>query len=286
MSEQEESEETHVSPDSHPVSEEEAPSVCPEPEAVRGVEGLLPVLEALLFAAGDPVTLEEMQSAVPAEEKAHVEAALQRLCADYGEERGLQIVPLAGGYRMVTRSSYDRYIRALLRQRNRRRLGPASLETLAIVAYRQPITGPEISEIRGKDSAGVMKSLLDKRLLRITGRKRVVGKPFLYGTTREFLLHFGLDSVSELPELAEFEGMLQERMALMGQTKLPGLDDGTDEIGGEELQEAGLTETAQEPLEATEGPANETEEASSQEMAVTPAEDLLDRADQAESLED
>lgn len=201
-----------------------------ESAAAGDAEALVPVLEALLFAAGDPVTLEEMQSAVPKEDRALVEPALQRLCSAYGDERGVQILPLAGGFRMVTRSSYDRYIRALLRQRNRRRLGRASLETLAIVAYRQPVTGPEISEIRGKDSAGVLKNLVDKRLLRITGRKRVVGKPFLYGTTREFLLHFGLNSLGDLPDMAEFEGMLQERMALMEEVPLPDLEDGAEEF--------------------------------------------------------
>ncbi len=218
------------------VTSDDATPTLPEASAPLDVDGLVPVLEALLFAAGDPVTLEEMQSAVPKEDKAQVEPALQRLCSAYGEDRGVQIVPLAGGYRMVTRTGYDRYIRALLRQRNRRRLGPASLETLAIVAYRQPVTGPEISEIRGKDSAGVMKGLLDKRLLRITGRKRVVGKPFLYGTTREFLLHFGLDSLDDLPDMAEFEGVLQERMALMEEVPLPGMEDVPDEVAGDPVE--------------------------------------------------
>jgi len=197
---------------------------------VGDVDGLVPVLEALLFAAGDPVTLEEMQSAVPKEDKAQVEPALQRLRDTYDDDHGVQIVPLAGGYRMVTRSAYDRYIRALLRQRNRRRLGRASLETLAIVAYRQPVTGPEISEIRGKDSAGVLKNLLDKRLLRVTGRKKVVGKPFLYGTTREFLLHFGLNSLADLPDMAEFEDMLQERMAQMEEIPLPDQEESPEEF--------------------------------------------------------
>jgi segregation and condensation protein B len=189
---------------------------APVPEAQRDVEAVLPMLEALLFAAGDPVTLED---------KDLVEPALSRLLEVYGEDRGLQIVRLAGGYRMVTRTAYDRYIRALVQQRNRRRLGRAALETLAIVAYRQPVTGPEISEIRGKDSAGVLKGLVDKRLLRITGRKRVVGKPFLYGTTREFLLHFGLDSLDDLPDMAEFEAMLQERVAQVEEIPLPEFED-------------------------------------------------------------
>lgn len=184
----------------------------------RGVdEDAVPILEALLFAAGEPVTREEMEGALTDLDPEEVGGALDRLLSTYREEgRGLQIVQVAGGYRMVTRSVFDRFIRALHRQRNRHRLGRAALETLAIVAYRQPITAPEICEIRGKDSSAVLKGLLDKRLLRVTGRKRVVGKPFLYGTTRQFLLHFGLNSLEDLPSMAEFESLLDAQIAAAG----------------------------------------------------------------------
>lgn len=273
MSDLEHSKETSGTPDPG-VTPDDATPTLPEASAPLGdVDGLVPVLEALLFAAGDPVTLEEMQSAVPKEDRGRVEPALQRLCSAYSEDRGLQIVPLAGGYRMVTRSGYDRYIRALLRQRNRRRLGPASLETLAIVAYRQPVTGAEISEIRGKDSAGVMKGLLDKRLLRITGRKRVVGKPFLYGTTREFLLHFGLDSLDDLPDMAEFEEMLQERMVLMEEAPLPGMEDVPDEIAD------GYLEAEREPE------AGDAGDAADGNGEPAPAVETVRGGDPVESLE-
>ena len=214
---------------------QEAAAVAPSDQEVAAVpgpeelQGLIPVLEALLFAAGEPLSLEEMQAAVPEEERPAVEAALRRLQGTYDDARGLQIVQVAGGFRMATRSAFDRYIRALFRQRNRHRLGRAALETLAIVAYRQPVTGPEISEIRGKDSSAVLKGLLEKRLLRITGRKRVVGKPFLYGTTRQFLIHFGLNSLEDLPEMTEFEEMISQRVALVEEIPLPDLPE-MDEV--------------------------------------------------------
>ena len=184
----------------------EAPAPIPDE-----VEGLLPALEALLFAAGDPLSLEEMRSALPAEDRARAEAALECLEARYRHgDRGLQIVRVASGYRMTTRPEYERHLRALFRGRNRHRLGRAALETLAVIAYRQPITAPEIAEIRGKDPAGVLKTLMEKRLVRARGRKRVVGRPFLYGTTREFLIHFGLDSLKDLPSMEEFSAMVAE----------------------------------------------------------------------------
>ena len=176
-----------------------------------GLEQLIPALEALLFAAGDPVSLDELRSALPEEDRAGAQAALEHLEAMYRRgDRGMQILRVAGGYRMTTRPDFDRHLRALFRQRNRHRLGRAALETLAIIAYRQPITAPEISEVRGKDSAGVLRTLMEKRLIRTHGRKRVVGRPFLYGTTRDFLVHFGLDSLEDLPSVEEFSSMLAE----------------------------------------------------------------------------
>jgi segregation and condensation protein B len=149
--------------------------------------------------------------ALPSSDRPLAEAALERLEERYRvEQRGLQIRRVAGGLRMTTRPEHDRVLRALYRQRNRHRLGRAALETLAVIAYRQPITAPEIGAIRGKDPIGVLKSLLDKRLIRTQGRKRVVGRPFLYATTREFLVHFGLDSLEDLPSMEEFNAMIAE----------------------------------------------------------------------------
>ncbi|HEU4403398.1 MAG TPA: SMC-Scp complex subunit ScpB, partial [Candidatus Polarisedimenticolia bacterium] len=119
---------------------------------------------------------------------------------------------VAGGYRMTTKGEHGEWVRALFRQRNRRRLSAAALETLAIVAYRQPVTTPEIQAIRGTDPGSVLEALLDKRLVRVLGRKKVVGKPILYGTTQEFLTHFGLNSLADLPSIEEF-GEIVSQMA-------------------------------------------------------------------------
>jgi segregation and condensation protein B len=121
-------------------------------------------------------------------------------------DRGLRLLRVAGGRRLATKSELGEWVRALFRSRNRRRLSTQALETLAIIAYRQPITTPEIQAIRGTDPSAVLEGLLEKRLIRILGRKKVVGRPVLYGTTREFLAHFGLDALDELPDLEEFGG--------------------------------------------------------------------------------
>lgn len=191
---------------------EESPWLTPEDEFIREEGRAGPValaFEALLFAADSPLSLDDMQQALPEQERDAAEAGLARLLARYAaEDCALQILAVAGGYRMTTRPAFDRVVRTLYRNRQRLRLGRAALETLAIVAYRQPITSPEIAEIRGKDPSGVLRTLLERCLVRTRGRKPVVGKPFLYGTTREFLEQFGLNSLEDLPSLEEFQAML------------------------------------------------------------------------------
>jgi segregation and condensation protein B len=163
------------------------------------------IVEALVFAAEEPLTLDDLQDLFPDSGRDDLQAAVDDVVRLWdGSERGLQIIQVAGGYRMTTRAEHGEWVRALFRSRNRRRLSAAALETLAIVAYRQPITTPEIQAIRGADPGGVLQTLLDKRLLRVVGRKKVVGKPILYATTHEFLAHFGLNSLSDLPTLEEF----------------------------------------------------------------------------------
>ncbi|MDH3627882.1 MAG: SMC-Scp complex subunit ScpB [Acidobacteriota bacterium] len=161
---------------------------------------------AVLFASGEPVSLGELTDALGADEKRDVETALDELSKALKiAGLGLRVEKIAGGYQLATESSVGEWVRTFFRQRNRARLTPAALETLAIVAYRQPVTAPEIQSIRGKDPSAALKSLLDKKMLRVLGKKKVVGNPLLYGTSRTFLLHFGLDSLKELPELADFE---------------------------------------------------------------------------------
>src|SRR2546426_784734 len=168
-------------------------------------ERLRAIVEALVFAAEEPLTLDDLIDLFPAAGREILQTALDGVrSACEPEERGLTVQRVAGGYRMATKPELGEWVRALFRSRNRRRLTSQALETLAIIAYRQPITTPEIQAIRGADPTSVLEALLDKKLVRVLGRKKVVGKPLLYGTTREFLAHFGLNSLEDLPDIAEF----------------------------------------------------------------------------------
>jgi segregation and condensation protein B len=174
-------------------------------------ERLKAALEALIFVSDEPIPLAEALVALGEPEEA-ARAALEDLRSDYDSAgRGLRIEEVGGGFRIATRPDVAPYLNRLARLRHRRRLSGAALETLAVVAYRQPITGPEIQEIRGVNPEGALKTLLDRRLLRIAGRKKVVGRPLLYGTTKQFLLHFGLNSLDDLPPVEEFERLLGPR---------------------------------------------------------------------------
>ncbi|MDE2978095.1 MAG: SMC-Scp complex subunit ScpB [Acidobacteriota bacterium] len=170
------------------------------------------VFEALLFASPDAQPEEKLLEVFPESSREQAREALQTVLARYRADesraqpdRGVVVDQAGGGYRLVTRPDLHAYLRKYFDVAGRSKLSMAALETLAIVAYRQPVTGPEIQDLRGRNSAGVLKTLLERRLIRIAGRKEVVGSPFLYATTRDFLLHFGLHSLSELPPLEEFE---------------------------------------------------------------------------------
>jgi segregation and condensation protein B len=168
-------------------------------------------IEAILFVAGESVTLEDLAAAVPEATREAVEAAVTEMTEGYADpSHGFTVEKSAGGYRFVTRPEVDSHLRKFFARRGEGRLSMAALETLSIIAYRQPVTSPEISEIRGVNTAGVIHTLLERRLIRILGRKNVVGSPFLYRTTKEFLTHFGLDSLQDLPKLEEFAEVLGE----------------------------------------------------------------------------
>jgi segregation and condensation protein B len=165
-------------------------------------------IEAILFASTEPVSRQRLEEVFERVESAVVSAALEAVVERYGaggESRGVFVEEVAGGLRLATRPELHGNLRAYFDISGQNRLSMAALETLAIVAYRQPVTGPEIQDLRGVNSSGVLKTLLDRRLIRIAGRKQVVGKPFVYRTTREFLMHFGLAALSDLPPLEEFE---------------------------------------------------------------------------------
>jgi segregation and condensation protein B len=174
-------------------------------------------LEAIIYAADEPATIEQLASAL-GEEKLVVQAALDELVASYAaEERGVEIRAVAGGYKMYTKPQQHDVVRRFIKSlRPPLRLTMPALETLAVIAYKQPATAPEIGEIRGVNTAGVLKTLLDKRMIVTAGRKEVIGRPILYKTSKEFLMRFGLSDLDELPSLKEFEALARE--ALGGDT--------------------------------------------------------------------
>src|ERR1700680_1416369 len=181
-------------------------------------------LEAIIYAAETPIALDQISSLVKesllaetpgidaAEMKSRVRATLEELIADYsGAGHGIEIRQVAGGYRMSTKPEQHDVVRAFAKSlKPPFRLSLPALETLAVVAYKQPVTVPEISEIRGVDSGGVIATLLDRKLITTAGRKAVIGRPILYKTSKEFLLRFGLKDVHELPSMEEFEKMLSQ----------------------------------------------------------------------------
>jgi segregation and condensation protein B len=166
------------------------------------------VVEALIFASPEPVTVKTLVKLLESEPKEDILAALEELKQAYDRPGGLQIVEVAGGYQIVTRPELHEWVRRLFHERTTQKLSVASLETLAVIAYKQPITSPEIAEIRGVNTAGVVGTLIERKLIKIVGRKQVVGRPFLYGTTREFLERFGLNDLSDLPKVEDMSDLL------------------------------------------------------------------------------
>jgi len=163
-------------------------------------------LEAIIYAADEPATLEQLADALR-EPKHLVRAALDEMVASYApEERGVEIRAVAGGFKFYTKAQHHEVVRRFIKSlRPPLRLTMPALETLAVIAYKQPVTGPEVQDIRGVNCAGVLKTLLEKRLITTAGRKAVLGRPILYRTSKDFLMRFGLSDVDELPSLKEFE---------------------------------------------------------------------------------
>ena len=179
---------------------------------------LKPKIEAIIYAAETPITLDQIvallkDSAIEgADLKSEARAAIEELAADYSSEaHGIELRQIAGGYRMSTKPEQHDLVRSFAKSlKPPIRLSLQALETLAVIAYKQPVTVPEISEIRGVDSSGVIATLLDRKLITTSGRKDVIGRPILYKTTKEFLLRFGLKDVNELPSMEEFEKLVAE----------------------------------------------------------------------------
>ncbi|HEX4494186.1 MAG TPA: SMC-Scp complex subunit ScpB [Thermoanaerobaculia bacterium] len=207
------------------------------------------VLEAILFVSSEPVPRTKLMELFVEDEREAAAEALEAVLARYtGEGRGVLVEDVAGGVRLATRPEVVGWLRRFFDVASGNKLSMAALETLAIIAYRQPMTGPEIQELRGVSASGVLKTLLERRLVRIVGRKEVVGKPFLYGTTREFLVHFGLNSLKDLPPLEEFEETFGsgDASAVAGLAEMAGLPPRMDEPEprGEDREERILREIA------------------------------------------
>jgi segregation and condensation protein B len=259
-------------------------------------------LEALIYAAEEPITLDQMTALLredllalkvapeseprpepesrpaaetatetagkrshskdksdKAELRALLKPALEELVADYAHEgRGIEVREVAGGYRMYTKPEHHDVVRAFAKSlKPPVRLSLQALETLAVIAYKQPVTVPEISDIRGVDASGVIGTLFDRKLITTAGRKAVVGRPMLYKTTKDFLLRFGLRDITELPSLEEFEklasGEMQEELFAAGESALPDATGTPDDDDGVELTAQDRTE---EPRNATGTPAS------------------------------
>ena len=161
------------------------------------------ILEALIFASPEPLTPKAMCKLLDTEPKEDVQTALADLKQDYERPGGLQLVEVAGGFQIVTRSDLHDWVRRLFHERTTQKLTVQALETVAVIAYRQPITAAEITEVRGVNTSGVLNTLLERHLIKIVGRKQVVGRPFLYATTREFLIRFGLNDLTDLPKVED-----------------------------------------------------------------------------------
>jgi segregation and condensation protein B len=211
--------------------------------------------EAILFVSSEPVPRAKLLELFEEEERELATEALEAVLARYaeGDGRGVLVEDVAGGVRLATRPEVVGWLRRFFDVAGGNKLSMAALETLAIIAYRQPVTGPEIQELRGVSAAGVLKTLLERRMVRIAGRKEVVGKPFLYGTTREFLVHFGLNSLTDLPPLEEFEETFGsgDATAVAGLAEMAGLSQREQEAGegevpaGEDREERFLREIAE-----------------------------------------
>src|SRR5262245_3732646 len=196
-----------------------------------------PILQALIYAADEPVTEATLVSLIGKEHQEAIREGLQLLLAGYQSgDCGLEIKEVAGGYKLATKAEHHDWVRKYIKHHTPpTKLSLASLETLAVIAYRQPITVPEIQDVRGVSAVSVLKTLLDKKLITTAGRKNVVGRPILYRTTKEFLVHFGLKNLDELPSLEEFEELARSASDSVAETRVT--EEPVGETLGQVLQE-------------------------------------------------
>jgi segregation and condensation protein B len=254
------------------AADAEAPSAAP----MEDVQ-LMAVLEAVVYVAEEPLTLAQIAAALaqPAE---RVDAVLRQLIAELDKpEHGIAIREVAGGFKMATKAEHHEAVRSFVKSlKPPMKLSLPALETLAVIAYKQPVTAPEIMEIRGVQGTGVLKTLLDRKLIAVAGRKNVIGKPILYKTTRDFLIQFGLNDVSELPSLKEFEDI--RRMAFADsepvESEPPAPEASKPEAA---TQETDKQETAKQDTASADAPAPKPEPAAPEAAPPEPGTASPDR---------
>ena len=197
-----------AAPRSGPTDAQPIAEAAVEEKPRLDVSQLKAIIEALLFASPEPLTPKMLFKLLNDEPREDVSAALRALEDDYANRGGLHVAEVAGGYQITTRPEFHEWVRRLFHERSAQKLSVQALETLAVIAYRQPVTAPEIGEIRGVNTSGVLSTLLERHLIKIVGRKNVIGRPFLYGTTREFLIRFGLKDLTDLPKVEDMAAAL------------------------------------------------------------------------------
>jgi len=174
-------------------------------------------IEALIFASDSPITIEQMKKVLGGPDAASINKIIAELKNEYaGQNRGIRVIEIAGGFQMITNSDFAPFLKKLFKNRSSDKLSKPALESLAIIAYKQPLTKGEIESLRNVNVDGVMKSLMDKNLIRVCGRKKIPGRPFVFGTTREFLEHFGLKSLADLPKMEDFTVLAQRQEEIQG----------------------------------------------------------------------
>lgn len=175
------------------------------------------IIEALLLVSQEPLTVEKINAVLEGSKTDEIKSALTEISRELsGPDHGIQIIEMAGGYVITTKPEHDAWVRKLLQVERKNRLSTAALETLSVVAYHQPITQAEISAIRGVDSSYCLKTLLEKKLVKIVGRKKAPGSPLIYRTSEKFLQYFGINALEELPSEKEIEQILEEEKAVEG----------------------------------------------------------------------
>lgn len=197
------------------VTDMAAPAPASDP-ALSDLRALKGILEALLFVTAEPIPVTRFLALLGAVTKQEVDQALASLSHDYEQEgRGLQLAEVAGGYRIVTKAEFAPWLKRLEKVKAPSKLSRSALESLAIIAYKQPIVRGEVEQIRGVETSGVIRTLLERKLVRIVGRKEEPGRPIMYGTTKVFLEHFGLRDLSQLPPLREFKELGESEQAML-----------------------------------------------------------------------